>query len=88
VDVKRCFSCVDHSKVVIGGDNAYRGEAVKVFAVLKEEHRRRVSKAGFLTLCQGRLMPYRMPRLVGSRDEFPLRAAGKMLRPLLRGGVA
>jgi AMP-binding enzyme C-terminal domain len=86
VDVKRCFSCADHSKVVIGVVNAYGGEAVKVFVVLKEKHPQRVSKAGLLTLCQGQLTPYKMPRLVESRDEFPLSAAGKMLRRLLRGG--
>jgi long-chain acyl-CoA synthetase len=73
---------------VIGVDDAYRGEAVKVFVVLKEEHRQRVSEAELLAFCRGWLMPYKVPRLVEFRDELPLSAAGKMLRRLLRGSAA
>jgi long-chain acyl-CoA synthetase len=72
---------------VIGVDDAYRGEVVKAFVVLKEEHRQRVSEAELLAFCRGRLMPYKVPRLVEFRDELPLSAAGKMLRRLLRGGA-
>ena len=71
---------------VIGVDDAYRGEAVKAFIVLKEEHRRQIREAELLTFCQERLMPYKVPRLVEFRDELPLSAAGKMLRRLLRSG--
>jgi long-chain acyl-CoA synthetase len=39
---------------VIGVDDAYRGEAVKAFIVLKEEHRRLISEAALLTFCQER----------------------------------
>jgi long-chain acyl-CoA synthetase len=73
---------------VIGVDDAYRGEAVKAFIVLKEEHRCRVSEADLLVFCQARLMPYKVPRLVEFRDELPLSAAGKMLRRLLRSSGA
>jgi long-chain acyl-CoA synthetase len=69
---------------VIGVDDAYRGEAVKAFIVLKEEHRRLISEAELLTFCRARLMPYKVPRLVEFRDDLPLSAAGKMLRRLLR----
>ena len=72
---------------VIGVDDAYRGEAVKAFVVLKEEHRRLVSEAELVTFCQERLMPYKVPRLVEFRDRLPLSAAGKMLRRLLRSGA-
>jgi long-chain acyl-CoA synthetase len=72
---------------VIGVDDAYRGEAVKAFVVLKEEHRRRISEAELLAFCQERLMPYKVPRLVEFRDELPLSAAGKLLRRLLRNGA-
>jgi long-chain acyl-CoA synthetase len=72
---------------VIGVDDAYRGEAVKAFIVLKEEYRRLISEAALLTFCQERLMPYKVPRLVEFRDELPLSAAGKMLRRLLRSGA-
>jgi long-chain acyl-CoA synthetase len=69
---------------VIGADDAYRGEAVKAFVVLKEEYRRRVSEAEVRSFCQARLMPYKVPRHVEFRDELPLSAAGKLLRRLLR----
>jgi long-chain acyl-CoA synthetase len=72
---------------VIGVDDAYRGEAVKAFVVLKEEHRRLISEAELVTFCRERLMPYKVPRLVEFRDRLPLSAAGKMLRRLLRSGV-
>jgi long-chain acyl-CoA synthetase len=72
---------------VIGVDDAYRGEAVKAFIVLKEEHRRLISEAELLTFCRARLMPYKVPRLVEFRDRLPLSAAGKMLRRLLRSGA-
>jgi long-chain acyl-CoA synthetase len=72
---------------VIGVDDAYRGEVVKAFVVLKEEHRRRTSEAELLTFCQTRMMPYKVPRIVEFRDELPANAAGKMLRRLLRNGA-
>jgi len=73
---------------VVGVDDDYRGEVVKAFIVLKEEHRRRISEAEILAFCQERLMPYKVPRLVEFRDALPLSAAGKMLRRLLRDGAA
>jgi long-chain acyl-CoA synthetase len=72
---------------VIGVEDAYRGEAVKAFIVVKEEHRRRIGAAELLTFCRERLMPYKVPRIVELRDELPVSAAGKMLRRLLRGGA-
>jgi len=72
---------------VIGVDDAYRGEAVKAFVVLKEDHRQRISAAELLSFCQERLMPYKVPRLIEFRDALPHSAAGKMLRRLLRSGT-
>jgi long-chain acyl-CoA synthetase len=72
---------------VIGVEDAYRGEAVKAFVVLKEEHRQRISEAELLAFCRERLLPYKVPRLVELRDELPLSAAGKLLRRLLRSGA-
>jgi long-chain acyl-CoA synthetase len=69
---------------VVGVDDSYRGEAVKAFVVLKEEHRRLIDEAALLTFCQERLMPYKVPRRIEFREELPLSAAGKLLRRLLR----
>jgi long-chain acyl-CoA synthetase len=73
---------------VIGVDDAYRGEAVKAFVVLKGEHRRRIGQADLLAFCKERLTPYKVPRLVEFREELPVSAAGKLLRRLLRSGAA
>jgi long-chain acyl-CoA synthetase len=73
---------------VVGVNDAYRGEAVKAFVVLKEEHRRRISEADLLSFCKERLTPYKAPRLVEFRAALPVSAAGKMLRRLLRDGAA
>jgi long-chain acyl-CoA synthetase len=70
---------------VIGVDDAYRGEAVKAFVVLKPEFRQRISAAELQAFCQERLMPYKLPRLIEFREALPLSAAGKLLRRLLRG---
>jgi long-chain acyl-CoA synthetase len=72
---------------VIGVDDAYRGEAVKAFVVLKEDSRQRIGAADLLSFCQERLMPYKVPRLIELREALPLSAAGKMLRRLLRHGT-
>jgi long-chain acyl-CoA synthetase len=69
---------------VVGVDDAYRGEAVKAFVVLKQNYHQRVSATALLSFCQERLMPYKVPRLIEFRDALPISAAGKMLRRLLR----
>ena len=68
---------------VIGVDDAFRGEVVKAYVVLKEGHRRGMSEANLLTFCKDRLTPYKVPCLE-FRDEVQVNAAGKMLRRLLR----
>jgi acyl-CoA synthetase (AMP-forming)/AMP-acid ligase II len=72
---------------VIGVEDAYRGEAVKAFVVLKDDHRQRISAADLLSFCQERMMPYKVPRFIEFKDALPLSAAGKTLRRLLRNGT-
>jgi long-chain acyl-CoA synthetase len=73
---------------VVGVDNAYRGEMVKAYVVLKEEPQQRISAEELLSFCKERLTPYKVPRSVEFRDDLPVNAAGKMLRRLLRSGAA
>jgi long-chain acyl-CoA synthetase len=73
---------------VVGVDNAYRGEVVKAYVVLKEKPQQRISAEELLSFCKERLTPYKVPRSVEFRDELPVNAAGKMLRRLLRSGAA
>lgn len=69
---------------VVGVPDAYRGEVVKAYVVLKEQHRRLVGERALLDFCKERLTSYKVPRLVEFRDQLPISAAGKVLRRLLR----
>jgi long-chain acyl-CoA synthetase len=69
---------------VIGVPDDYRGEAVKAFVVLKDEHRGRCESAELVAFCRARLSGYKVPRSVELRDGLPISAAGKVLRRALR----
>ncbi|HTO13588.1 MAG TPA: long-chain fatty acid--CoA ligase [Candidatus Binatia bacterium] len=69
---------------VIGVPDDYRGEAVKAFVVLKDEHRGRCDAAALVAFCRERLSGYKVPRSVELRDGLPMSAAGKLLRRALR----
>ena len=69
---------------VVGVADAYRGEAVKAYVVLKDEHRGRVAEAELIEFCRARLTPYKAPRVVEFRPELPITTTGKLLRRLLR----
>jgi long-chain acyl-CoA synthetase len=65
---------------VVGVPDAFRGEAVKAYVVLRSE----VDAAGLVAFCRERLTGYKVPRVVEFRDELPISAAGKTLRRELR----
>jgi long-chain acyl-CoA synthetase len=67
---------------VVGAADAYRGEIVKAYVVLKD--RGLVDEASLVAFCRERLTGYKVPRVVEFRDELPLTATGKMLRRELR----
>jgi long-chain acyl-CoA synthetase len=69
---------------VIGVPDDYRGEAVKAFVVLKDDHRGRCDTGALLAFCRERLSGYKVPRSVELRDNLPMSAAGKLLRRALR----
>jgi long-chain acyl-CoA synthetase len=71
--------------VVVGVPDAYRGEAVKAFVVLKEAERDRVSDRELAEFCRARLTAYKVPRQVELRAELPVTPTGKVLRRTLRG---
>ncbi|AWN22267.1 long-chain fatty acid--CoA ligase [Deinococcus irradiatisoli] len=66
---------------VIGVADAYRGEQVKAFVVLKPEMQ--ASEAEIIDFCKRHLSPYKAPRRVEFRGALPLSAAGKVLRRVL-----
>jgi len=69
---------------VIGVPDDYRGEAVKAFVVLKDEHHGRCDTAELMAFCRARLSGYKVPRSLELRDALPISAAGKLLRRALR----
>jgi long-chain acyl-CoA synthetase len=71
---------------VAGVPDAYRGEAVKAYVVLRDEHRGRVPEQELIEYCRAHLTPYKAPRHLEFRAELPITATGKLLRRLLKDG--
>jgi long-chain acyl-CoA synthetase len=67
---------------VIGVPDAYRGETVKAFVVLKENVT--ATAAEIIAFCRERLASYKVPREVVFRDSLPKSGVGKYLRRELR----
>ncbi len=68
--------------VAVGVPDAYRGETVKVFVVLKADCR---ADAGELQrFCRTRLAKYKLPTEIEFRRELPKSTVGKILRKQLR----
>jgi long-chain acyl-CoA synthetase len=75
----------EHPKVlevaVVGVPDAYRGEVVKAFVVLREGERASVDE--IRDFAKARLAAYKVPRAVEFRDELPKTLIGKVLRRAL-----
>ena len=76
----------EHPKVqeacAIGIPHAHRGEAVKVFVVLKEGEE--ATERELIDYCAGKLAKYKLPVAVAFRSELPKSTVGKILRKELR----
>jgi long-chain acyl-CoA synthetase len=68
--------------VTVGIPDAYRGETVKVFVVLKPGQT--ATDQEIIAFCKEKLAPYKVPRFVEFRNEIPKSAVGKILRKILR----
>jgi len=77
----------DHPKVLevcsIGIPHPTRGEAIKVFVVLKEGEDATAEE--LMAHCQTRLAKYKLPTEIEFRKELPKSTVGKVLRKELRG---
>jgi len=69
---------------VVGVPDAYRGETVKAFVVLKEGYAGQVSEDELKAFAKERLAAYKVPKLWEFRDDLPKTAVGKILRRMLR----
>ena len=65
-----------------GVPDAYRGETVKAYIVLKPGET--VTEKEIIAFCKEKLAPYKVPKLVEFRSELPKSAVGKVLRKILR----
>jgi long-chain acyl-CoA synthetase len=76
----------EHPKIAdavsIGVPDAYRGESVKVFVVVKPEET--LTEEEVIAYCKERLAAYKVPRMVEFRQELPKSTVGKVLRKELR----
>jgi long-chain acyl-CoA synthetase len=66
----------------VGIPDAYRGETVKAFVVLKEEQT--ATEEEIIEFCRRKLAAYKAPKLVEFRKDLPKSAVGKVLRKVLR----
>ncbi|MDL4840621.1 AMP-binding protein [Aquibacillus rhizosphaerae] len=64
--------------VVVGIPDPYRGETVKAFVVIKENHN--LSEEELDRFCRKYMASYKVPRFYEFRDELPKTAVGKILR--------
>lgn len=64
--------------VVAGVPDAYRGETVKAFIVLKEGYK--VTEEELDEFCKEHLATFKVPKIYEFRDELPKTAIGKILR--------
>ena len=69
---------------VVGVPDAYRGETVKAFVVLKEGYAGEVSEEDLRAFAKERLAAYKVPKLWEFRDDLPKTAVGKILRRMLK----
>ena len=69
---------------VVGVPDAYRGETVKAFVVLKEGYEGQVDEEELRAFAKERLAAYKVPKLWEFREELPKTAVGKILRRMLR----
>ena len=76
----------EHPKIAdavsLGVPDAYRGESVKVFVVVKPGET--LTEKEVIAYCKERLAAYKVPRLVEFRQELPKSMVGKVLRKELR----
>jgi long-chain acyl-CoA synthetase len=69
---------------VIGLPHEYRGETVKAFVVLHEEHKGKVSEEDIIAWAKDNMAAYKYPRIVEFVEELPKSEAQKVLRRVLR----
>jgi acyl-CoA synthetase (AMP-forming)/AMP-acid ligase II len=73
---------------VVGVPDHRLGEVGRAFVVLRPGAAEDWDAAGFLTWCRDEMANYKAPRSVEVVEALPLNASGKVLKYVLRDGVA
>jgi long-chain acyl-CoA synthetase len=68
---------------VIGVNDAYRGESVKAFIVLKDGYSGTITEQEILDWSKNNMASYKRPKFIEFRQELPKSATGKLLRRIL-----
>lgn len=68
--------------VSVGISDAYRGETVKAYIVLKKGETATAEE--IIAFCKEKLAAYKVPKVVEFRESLPKSAIGKVLRKILR----
>ncbi|MRR18325.1 MAG: long-chain fatty acid--CoA ligase, partial [Deltaproteobacteria bacterium] len=82
VDEVLCRHASVAEAVTVGIPDAYRGETVKVFVVLKQGQK--ATEKEIINFCKDKLAPYKVPKIVEFRESIPKSAVGKILRKMMR----
>jgi long-chain acyl-CoA synthetase len=69
--------------VVIGVSDAYRGESVKAFIVLKDGYAGKITEKEVLDWSKDNMAAYKRPKFVEFREGLPKSGTGKLLRRIL-----
>lgn len=69
---------------VIGVPDEYRGETVKAYVVIKDEHKDKVSEQEIIDFCKTKIASFKVPTIVEFINELPRNMMGKILRRVLR----
>lgn len=68
---------------VIGVPDAYRGETIKAFIVLKPQYKGKIEKEEIVDWAKENMAAYKRPRMVEFREALPKSSVGKILRRVL-----
>ena len=64
---------------VIGARDAYRGETVKAFVVLRGTHKGKVSEQAIMDWCRDNMAVYKAPKIVEFMEALPKSGSGKTM---------
>ncbi|MDN4523079.1 long-chain fatty acid--CoA ligase [Fictibacillus fluitans] len=68
-----------HQACVVGIPDPKRGETVKAFIILNEEHKNKITEQDIIDWSKEQMAAYKYPRILEFRETLPTTASGKIL---------